>query len=742
MMTIKSMTATFGKLNQAKLTCAEGLNLIHAPNEGGKSTWAAFYKAMLFGIDTRDRDKKGYLAAKNRYQPWSGAPMEGELIADWNGREIAIRRGQRGVTPFGAFSAVYTDTGEKIPGMTGDNCGMMLTGVSREVFERSAFIGGDNLSVTQTPDLERRIAALLTAGEEDVSFSQTQERLKDWLNRRKVNRTVGLIPKLEGELAAVNELLTRAQERSAHIAKIEGACTRLRERKQELESELDIHRRLSQKQLNARFALAEQEYMAAQEQLEKLERELARFGTLPPKEELKKVQFDLQYLKVLDEEIKSAQTELEQAEEAYIQAQIAAQNDHFTGLSAQEAREAVTNDRVTYQTLQNRAVRTKKWVTPLIVLALIAVCAGLGVDFYLAGQVFLFTLAGAGVGLVFLIIALILRAKGKKALIQADSIPKKYDFETMDELIAALTDYESCCDAAQDCADRAKDIRGALNDLKARKENSRSDIFAFVHTFAPEVKELFGCSAALSRALNLDHEHAAAKERVAQRKLRRDDLEAQGGQPFQTLELLHTPERTEEQTRTELAKITALLSDGEQALNHELGRQQEMGDTAALFARKEQLESELARRTREHEAISIAMEALSKANDALQQRFSPQLNALTSQYFARLTGERYDRVTLSRDMEGEAAQTGAVLPHSALFLSRGTTDQLYLAVRLAVCALCLPDGAPILLDDALTAFDDARLRLALDVLQEVAQERQILLFTCQKREGEVLEELL
>ena len=49
-MIIKSMTATFGKLEKAKLTCAEGLNLIHAPNEGGKSTWAAFYQAMLYGI--------------------------------------------------------------------------------------------------------------------------------------------------------------------------------------------------------------------------------------------------------------------------------------------------------------------------------------------------------------------------------------------------------------------------------------------------------------------------------------------------------------------------------------------------------------------------------------------------------------------------------------------------------------------------------------------------------------------
>ena len=102
-MNIRSMTATFGKLDKARLEPGPGLNVIYAPNEGGKSTWAAFWRAMLYGIDTRDRDKKGYLADKNRYQPWSGAPMAGEIQLEWKGRNITLRRGPRGNTPFGSF---------------------------------------------------------------------------------------------------------------------------------------------------------------------------------------------------------------------------------------------------------------------------------------------------------------------------------------------------------------------------------------------------------------------------------------------------------------------------------------------------------------------------------------------------------------------------------------------------------------------------------------------------------------
>ena len=90
-MKIKSMTAAFGKLDHARLEPGPGLTVIYAPNEGGKSTWCAFWRAMLYGIDTRDRDKKGYLADKNRYQPWSGAPMEGDSLTGLFLRSMAAR---------------------------------------------------------------------------------------------------------------------------------------------------------------------------------------------------------------------------------------------------------------------------------------------------------------------------------------------------------------------------------------------------------------------------------------------------------------------------------------------------------------------------------------------------------------------------------------------------------------------------------------------------------------------------
>lgn len=122
----------------------------------------------------------------------------------------------------------------------------------------------------------------------------------------------------------------------------------------------------------------------------------------------------------------------------------------------------------------------------------------------------------------------------------------------------------------------------------------------------------------------------------------------------------------------------------------------------------------------------------------MQRRFAPALTEETGKLFSALTGGKYDRMLLDRQMDvmaGEAAEP-ALRPGG--YLSAGTQDALYLALRLAVCRLALPAGTPVVLDDALVCFDDTRLRRALDALQFEAQTRQILLLTCQSREENIL----
>ena len=65
-------------------------------------------------------------------------------------------------------------------------------------------------------------------------------------------------------------------------------------------------------------------------------------------------------------------------------------------------------------------------------------------------------------------------------------------------------------------------------------------------------------------------------------------------------------------------------------------------------------------------------------------------------------------------------------------LSTGTRELLYLAIRLGyVLHYCRQtEPLPIVMDDVLVNFDDARARSTLEALREVSQQVQILFFTC------------
>ena len=127
-------------------------------------------------------------------------------------------------------------------------------------------------------------------------------------------------------------------------------------------------------------------------------------------------------------------------------------------------------------------------------------------------------------------------------------------------------------------------------------------------------------------------------------------------------------------------------------------------------------------------AVELASEALRRADETLRARFSPQITAEAGHILAELTENKYPRVLLEPDMHLSVREADGQVMRPAAAMSCGTADQMYLALRLAMCRRLLPPDAPMVLDDALVNFDPARTRAALRVLRE--EPRQILLFTC------------
>ena len=131
-------------------------------------------------------------------------------------------------------------------------------------------------------------------------------------------------------------------------------------------------------------------------------------------------------------------------------------------------------------------------------------------------------------------------------------------------------------------------------------------------------------------------------------------------------------------------------------------------------------------------ALTLALDALSAAAQTLTEAYGPRLTAPAGRYLAALTGGQFDGLVLQDGQVLTAHECVSGLQRPLEQLSRGTADQVWLSLRLALTGLLLPPAAPLILDDALLTFDSGRTAAALQQLRR--EGRQILLFSCRKLE--------
>ena len=161
------------------------------------------------------------------------------------------------------------------------------------------------------------------------------------------------------------------------------------------------------------------------------------------------------------------------------------------------------------------------------------------------------------------------------------------------------------------------------------------------------------------------------------------------------------------------------------------GRMASIGDPEELRRQLQAVRLRIQELEQTEQALAVALQALSDARQELQRRFAPGIAKRAQELFARLTQGRYDRLSLGEDLAVLVSAKEEDGLRSPLWRSEGTADQLYLALRLAVAEELTPN-APLILDDALIRFDDSRLAICLDILEELSKEKQVIVFSCRR----------
>ena len=137
-------------------------------------------------------------------------------------------------------------------------------------------------------------------------------------------------------------------------------------------------------------------------------------------------------------------------------------------------------------------------------------------------------------------------------------------------------------------------------------------------------------------------------------------------------------------------------------------------------------------------SIELTKQALENAYKKMKNEITPKFTKNLSEIVEKISAGKYKNVKF---MDGEGIivelENGEYV--NANKLSIGTIDQLYLSLRLSAIQEISEENMPIILDEAFAYYDTERLTNILTYLNKTYTNKQIIIFTCSKREQEILE---
>lgn len=580
------------------------------------------------------------------------------------------RRTQRADSPMGVFSCTYAGTDTPARGLDALRCGETLLGVPQSVYQRCAFISSGSMAIDADADLERRINALISTGEEKISFSQAETRLKRQLHQRKYNRS-GAIPLLESEIASLASAQAEVQD--------------LAEREASLRQQL---RQVQEAQVTLRAAQQQE----AQQRIVEKQRLLQ---SLPDSAALQSINEQLGAVRSMGEQVQQAR-DAAAAQEQAIQAQLRE--------LSRNPLHPMTKPELEAQ-LQIQPPAPPQVAQLLISLAL-GLCGG-GFLWYEIGRPQILWLCAA--------CAVTALAAGNflRLLIQRirRQQVRRRELQRQEELRKLADSYLPMLEKLEEQRSLLQQRQQAVADSEQRLRATLADLLTVVQKWDVGV-----------------HAPTDVRRFVQQMTQRREELTEEIRQAQADALHAQTPDADGSAARLQqqIAQVQGQLAA--------LGGAE---DAPQRIARKQE---QLHRLQGEYDSLALALDVLRSANTTLQNRFSPELGRRAAEIFADMTGSPWSHILLDREFRLSAEAGSDPTRRSVQLLSSGTADQLYLAVRLAICEMVLPveQNAPLILDDALLTFDDERLHKTLDYLVRLGEQRQILLFSCQSREADYL----
>lgn len=137
----------------------------------------------------------------------------------------------------------------------------------------------------------------------------------------------------------------------------------------------------------------------------------------------------------------------------------------------------------------------------------------------------------------------------------------------------------------------------------------------------------------------------------------------------------------------------------------------------------------------------IALDSLTKAISEYEKTRQPEVINHATAVFVKVTDSKYSNVRMLAEKNELVISDGHGVSKKVDELSRGTFEELYLAMRLGLIQEYekRAESMPFVMDDTFVNFDDDRRERAIEAINEFSLERQVIILTCHYKIKELFE---
>ena len=303
-----------------------------------------------------------------------------------------------------------------------------------------------------------------------------------------------------------------------------------------------------------------------------------------------------------------------------------------------------------------------------------------------------------------------------------------------DELIRRLEETQSAFSDRERAGEQTEENRQLLERRERRLQSAEQDLAALLAAGQADGAEDFRHRARQhEERLELERrrdEHRRSLERLSGPGERFDAFcrSLAGSAP----DLLGEESARLSELREEMGGRRDALREERGGIDTELSQLAGEEESSALRIRRNTLEEQLREHAREWSRLTIAEALLGKTRQKFEQERQPSVIRHAQDFFSSVTGQRYQRLyaPIGEQTITVTDTTGASKQPSEL--SRGTREQLYLALRFGLIRESgeHAERLPVVVDEALVNFDPGRARLAAESFAQLAETNQVLVFTC------------